>query len=194
MALLLTLEATAYTPNQLLSNALGKIVLAGRSNVGKSSLLNALGGKALAKISSRPGKTQSINYYRIESHPLYLIDLPGYGYAEANQERRRAWGHLMDCFFEQAKTLLTVCVLLDARLPPQDNDIAMIAYARDSGFSVQGILTKADKCKHNVLVAHQRIWQATLEKPPLVTSVKTKVGLQALRSFILSFAPPSDGE
>ena len=118
MALSVTLAATAYIPQQLVKNAKRKIVFSGRSNVGKSSLLNALFGEKLAKISSRPGKTQSINYYLAQAHDFYLVDLPGYGYAQANQAQRSAWGKLIEVFFDDVEALMAVCVLLDSRLPP----------------------------------------------------------------------------
>ena len=188
MALSVTLAATAYIPQQLVKNAKRKIVFSGRSNVGKSSLLNALFGEKLAKISSRPGKTQSINYYLAQAHDFYLVDLPGYGYAQANQAQRSAWGKLIEVFFDDVEALMAVCVLLDSRLPPQDKDLEMIAYARERGFTVRGILTKADKCSRQLIKERLVTWETLLSESPLVTSAKNNQGLSDLRRMVLHWA------
>ena len=93
----LTLETTAYTIEQLARMPQAQIALAGRSNVGKSSLVNALAGrKALAKVSSTPGKTRSVNYYHVDPDGFYIVDLPGYGYARCSQQERQKWGELLE--------------------------------------------------------------------------------------------------
>ncbi len=185
----LELSVTAYTQKQLLDNTEGKIVLAGRSNVGKSSLLNALCGRTLAKISAKPGKTQSVNYYRFTDRALYLIDLPGYGYAAAALEKRKAWGELIEKFFDSVANLKTLCVLLDGRLEPQKLDIHMVGYAQEKGFPVTGILTKTDKCSRSMIAERKRAWSTILNGEIFVTSSKTKAGLEELRSFLLHFSP-----
>ncbi|MBQ7617740.1 MAG: YihA family ribosome biogenesis GTP-binding protein [Desulfovibrio sp.] len=186
MVLSASLAVTAYIPQQLVKNAMRKVVFAGRSNVGKSSLLNALFGQKLAKVSGRPGKTQSVNYYLAQAYNFYLVDLPGYGYAQANHSQRSAWGKLIEVFFDDVEQLKAVFVLLDSRLEPQDKDLEMIAYARERGFTVQGILTKADKCSRQQLTERLAIWSAILPEPPLITSAKSKQGLSELRRLILS--------
>ena len=117
MPIALTLTATSYLPGQLLTDSREKIVFAGRSNVGKSSLLNAISGRKLAKTSSQPGKTQSVNYYLVADQNWYLVDLPGYGYAKASHSQRQQWSGLLEAFFRDVSGLVAVCVLLDARLP-----------------------------------------------------------------------------
>ncbi|MBQ7608835.1 MAG: YihA family ribosome biogenesis GTP-binding protein [Desulfovibrionaceae bacterium] len=183
----LELSVTAYTEKQLLDNADAKVVLAGRSNVGKSSLLNALSGRTLAKISSTPGKTQSVNYYRVPDRSLYLIDLPGYGYAVAAREKRKAWGKLIETFFATVTGLKTICVLLDARLEPQKNDIRMVGFAQEKGFPVTGVLTKTDKCSRSMIAERVRAWSVLLKGDIFVTSAKNRTGLEELRAFILGF-------
>ena len=182
MPIELSLTATSYLPGQLLTDSREKIVLAGRSNVGKSTLLNALSGKKLAKTSSQPGKTQSVNYYLVEGQNWYLVDLPGYGYAKASHALRNQWSGLLEAFFRDVSGLVAVCVLLDARLPPQDKDLQMINYVQERDFALLGILTKADKCTQRELQAKIAVWEGILPQPPLVTSAKTKKGLGALIS------------
>ena len=111
MAISLTLESTAYTLDQLTAHPEAQIALAGRSNVGKSSLVNALAGrKKLAKVSSTPGKTRSVNFYLVEPLRFYLVDLPGYGYARASHSEREKWAKLLERY-------LTECASLKAGLP-----------------------------------------------------------------------------
>ncbi|MCR4667252.1 MAG: ribosome biogenesis GTP-binding protein YihA/YsxC [Desulfovibrio sp.] len=186
MAFSVTLAATAYIPQQLLRNFTPKIVFAGRSNVGKSSLLNALFGQNLAKISSKPGKTQSINYYQVEGQDVYLVDLPGYGYAQASQTQRNSWSALMDSFFASVENLCLVCVLLDSRLPPQENDLQMISYASEREYRVCGVMTKADKCSKNALAERIRVWEGVLGETPIVTSARHKKGIGQLRTRLLA--------
>ncbi|MBO4368789.1 MAG: YihA family ribosome biogenesis GTP-binding protein [Desulfovibrio sp.] len=186
MALSVTLALTAYIPQQLLRNSKPKIVFAGRSNVGKSSLLNALCGQNLAKISSKPGKTQSVNYYQVTGHDFYLVDLPGYGYAEASKDQRDSWRALLDAFFGNEENLICVCVLLDARLPPQDKDLQMIRYAQERDYRVRGIMTKADKCSKSMLAERMQTWITILKNPPIVTSAKNKQGIGDVRSMLLN--------
>ena len=184
MSFALTLYATSYLPGQLLTDSKEKIVFAGRSNVGKSSLLNALSGKKLAKTSSQPGKTQSVNYYLVEEQNWYLVDLPGYGYAKASHSQREQWSVLLEAFFRDVSGLVAVCVLLDARLPPQDKDLEMIRYVQENDFALLGILTKADKCTQRELAARLSVWEGILPEQPIVTSAKTKKGLGTLISTL----------
>ncbi|MBR3663854.1 MAG: YihA family ribosome biogenesis GTP-binding protein [Desulfovibrio sp.] len=184
MPIALTLTATSYLPGQLLTDSREKIVFAGRSNVGKSSLLNAISGRKLAKTSSQPGKTQSVNYYLVADQNWYLVDLPGYGYAKASHSQRQQWSGLLEAFFRDVSGLVAVCVLLDARLPPQDKDLQMIRFVQENGFALLGVLTKADKCTQRELAAKLTIWESILPEPPVVTSAKTKKGLGTLLSTL----------
>ena len=126
----LTLEATTFNKPQLQEQLSvleqrqeAQIALAGRSNVGKSSLVNALARrKQLAKISATPGKTRSINFYRVAPDGFSLVDLPGYGYAKCSQEERKSWAKLIEYYLTNTPTLKALALLLDCRIPPQALD------------------------------------------------------------------------
>lgn len=184
----LQLEITAYTPDQLVLDGVNQIALAGRSNVGKSSLINALHGNGkIAKTSSTPGKTRSINYYRVQPHNFFLVDLPGYGYAKASHGERQQWAELLESYFKECKVLRSLAILLDCRLSPQQNDLDMIAYARHLGLDILPVLTKADKTNQREQTQKCKEWASLLGKNPLLTSSSKKKGLEALcRQFIQS--------
>ena len=130
----LTLESTVYTLQQLLDVPEAQVALAGRSNVGKSSLINALAvRKKLAKVSATPGKTRSINFYRVQPHNFFLVDLPGYGYARASHSERRSWATLLEKYLSTCKNLCALALLLDSRLPPQKLDLELAGFARSCG-------------------------------------------------------------
>ena len=140
----LTLEATTFNKPQLQEplsvleqRQEAQIALAGRSNVGKSSLVNALARrKQLAKISATPGKTRSINFYRVAPDGFSLVDLPGYGYAKCSQEERKSWAKLIENYLTNTPTLKALALLLDCRIPPQalDRDLADFARGTASRF------------------------------------------------------------
>lgn len=194
MAISVHLLKTAFTPSQLLTPP-AQIVFAGRSNVGKSSLLNALFGQKIAKTSATPGKTQSVNYYEEPNSPCLLVDLPGYGYARASREEQGRWSTLLDAFFSQSSTIHLCCVLLDARLAPQKNDLAMLDYARKKAVPLLGILSKCDKVGQGKMHACMRAWEPFFDQPLFPTSARTKKGIGALENFLrsemLSFLPSS---
>ena len=177
----LVLEHTIYTLNQLLSIDKPQIALAGRSNVGKSSLVNALAGqKKLAKVSATPGKTRSINFYRVEPHDYYLVDLPGYGYARASHAERRAWAQLLEKYLSGCPQLKALALLLDSRLDPQKLDLDLSRFARECGLDILPILTKADKCTQRERAARAAQWRDILGVMPLITSSSKKTGLREL--------------
>ena len=177
----LVLEHTIYTLNQLLSIDSPQIALAGRSNVGKSSLINALAGqKKLAKVSATPGKTRSINFYRVDPHGYYLVDLPGYGYARASHAERRAWAQLLEKYLAGASRLQALALLLDSRLEPQKLDLELSHFARECRLDILPILTKADKCSQRDRAARAAQWKDILGVPPLVTSSSKTTGLREL--------------
>lgn len=178
----LTLEATAFTLGQLIHAKAPQLALAGRSNVGKSSLINALAGrKGLAKVSSTPGKTRSVNYYRLGASEAFLVDLPGYGYAKCSQEERNQWAKLLGHYLGETPGLKGLVVLLDARLAPQKADKDLIAFAAALSLPLLPVLTKADKCKKRELQACIRAWSAFIdEKRLLVTSATKRTGLEEL--------------
>jgi GTP-binding protein len=182
------LEKTIYTIDQLEEMPLPQLALAGRSNVGKSSLLNKLTGrKNLAKISSTPGKTRSLNFYKVLPENFYLVDLPGYGYARCSKSEREKWATLINRYLRDNSRLFGVVALLDSRLPPQALDIELITFIRSQGIDVYPVMTKADKCKQPVRSANQAAWQRLLgsEKLPLLTSSHSGMNIDKLWQFFL---------
>ena len=177
----LLLETTAYTLDQLAHMDCTQIALAGRSNVGKSSLVNALAGrKSLAKVSATPGKTRSINFYRVKPEGFYVVDLPGYGYARCSRQEREHWAKLLERYLADCERLATLGLLIDCRVPQQDSDTHMASFARQQGLKLLPILTKADKCNQRERVAQQQLWQGLTGVLPLVTSAAKKQGLDEL--------------
>ena len=186
------LEKTIYTIDQLGEMPLPQLALAGRSNVGKSSLLNKLTGrKNLAKTSSTPGKTRSLNFYKVTPEEFYLVDLPGYGYARCSKTERDKWAALIARYLQKNPWLVGVVALLDSRLPPQTLDIDLITYIRSQGLEVFPVLTKADKCKQPVRHANQAAWQRLLglQKPPMLISSHSGMNIDKLWQFFLDKLP-----
>lgn len=158
----------------------------GRSNVGKSSLINMLTGvKGLAKTSGRPGKTQLINHFLINNE-WYLVDLPGYGYARTSKSSREAWGTMMRDYFLHREELTNTYVLVDSRLKPQRIDLDFIAFLGQNGVPLTVVFTKTDKEKQrevmgNIKLMKQELGQMWEELPPmLLTSSATGYGRDAL--------------
>jgi GTP-binding protein len=192
------LEKTVYTIDQLGDMPLPQLALAGRSNVGKSSLLNKLTGrKNLAKTSSTPGKTRSLNFYRVNPENFYLVDLPGYGYARCSKTEREKWANLISKYLQNNEHLFGVVALLDSRIPPQTLDIDLINYVRSLNIDVFPVLTKADKCKQPVRRATQVAWQNLLgsRTPPMLISSHSGMNIDKLWQFFLEkFAAVSNRE
>ncbi len=162
----------------------------GRSNVGKSSLLNMLTNrKALAKTSGSPGKTQTINHYIINGG-WYMVDLPGYGYARVSKEKRDGFGKIIEGYVLRRDTLSCLFILLDSRLEAQKIDLAFIQWAGEKEIPIGLVFTKADKLTKNQLNKNLRAYQATLlktwaELPPVfITSSTEKTGRSELLLFI----------
>ena len=187
----LTLETTAYTLEQLTSMPEAQIALAGRSNVGKSSLINALAGrKKLAKVSSTPGKTRSVNYYKVTPHNFYLVDLPGYGYARASHSEREKWARLLERYLVECSSLKALALLLDSRLEPQMLDKNLASFARTNGLNIVPVLTKADKCSQRERANRQNEWQELLGTRPVVTSSSNRYGIDNLWRVLVETAVP----
>lgn len=137
-------ESAAGFSNQLPVSKLPEIVFSGRSNVGKSSLINKLvNRKALARVSSAPGKTGTINFYRLNE--ARLVDLPGYGYAKVSYSEKKRWAELVEGYFQQERELRLVIQLVDMRHPPTKDDLHMISYLVDAQIPFVIALTKSDK-------------------------------------------------
>lgn len=138
------LYKTAYRYEQVPPENLPEIAFAGRSNVGKSSLLNSLMKIKIAKISSKPGKTRSINYYLVNDS-YYFVDLPGYGFASVSKSEKNKWNELMSEYFMNRMSLRMVYVLIDHRHKPQKNDHMMVQWLKSMNIPFMIVLTKSDK-------------------------------------------------
>ncbi len=164
----------------------------GRSNVGKSSLINMLTGvKGLAKTSGRPGKTQLINHFLINKE-WYLVDLPGYGYAKTSKTSREKWGRMMRDYFLHREALTNVFVLIDSRIPPQRIDLEFIEFLGTNGVPLCIVYTKTDKEKQREVMANIKAMKAALkeqweELPPMyLTSSLTGYGRDGVLDCIES--------
>ncbi|MBE6765178.1 MAG: YihA family ribosome biogenesis GTP-binding protein [Ruminococcaceae bacterium] len=137
-------EAAAGTAKQLPRCTVPEVVFAGRSNVGKSSLINkVLNRKSLARVSSQPGKTATINFYDCDG--AKLVDLPGYGYAKVSQSEKNRWSQLIDGYFAQNRDIRLVVMLVDSRHKPSKDDLTMLDFLEESGLPTLIALTKVDK-------------------------------------------------
>ena len=143
------LEAIAVKASQYPEDTMAEIAFAGRSNVGKSSLLNLLTGrKSLDRVSGSPGKTRTINFYKINGD-FRIVDLPGYGYAKVSKQMSREWGPMMEEYLQKRQGLKKVVQLVDIRHAPSAQDIQMYQYLRHYGLDGIVVATKADKVSHN---------------------------------------------
>ena len=181
--------AAAYgTSKQIPGGVLPEIAVCGRSNVGKSSLLNKLMyRKNLAKVSSKPGKTVTVNFYQIDKK-IHLVDLPGYGYAAKAKSEKERWSELIDGYFDQDRPFAMVLSLVDIRHEATKLDIAMMSYllSRELPFAV--VLTKADKLSRNQQNKMESVIRKQLQLPKEVQILKTSSekndGIEDLRRFI----------
>jgi GTP-binding protein len=179
------LVCTAFTVEQLILSEVPQAALAGRSNVGKSSLLNALSGKGKpARVSSVPGKTRSVNFYRLWEEDAYIVDLPGYGHAQRAGAERAAWGALAEYYLRHSRGLKILVLLLDARLPPQQSDLALRQFAAALSLPLLPVLTKVDKCGKRELDACLRAWSAIAGREPLPSSARTGQGMAELSAVL----------
>lgn len=165
-----------------------EIAFAGKSNVGKSSLINALmNRKALARTSSSPGKTQTINFYNVNGD-IYLVDLPGYGYARASEEIKAKWGKLIEDYLHQSKEIRAVLLLIDIRHEPSGNDKIMYRWILDHGYEPVIIATKLDKIKRSQLQKQLKLIREGLQVVPgtkiLPFSAQTKQGREEIWELI----------
>lgn len=162
----------------------------GRSNVGKSSLINMLvDHKNLAKTSGRPGKTQLINHFKVNDQ-WYLVDLPGYGYAKVGKKIRAGFGELIADYIEKREALSNLFVLIDSRLEPQKIDLEFMQYLGELGIPFSIVFTKIDKLKDNILNKNMKVYKKkmleTWEELPVsfMTSAETKIGRDEVLGYI----------
>ena len=157
------LETVCGVTSKLPENKLPEIAFAGKSNVGKSSLINGrMNRKSLARTSSKPGKTQTINYYTIND-AMYFVDLPGYGYATANVEVKAQWGKMIEDYLHQSKMIKAVFLLIDIRHAPSENDRIMYNWILEHGYKPIIIATKLDKIKRSQLAKQIQLICDTLD-------------------------------
>jgi len=159
------LETVCGITSKLPHNTKPEIAFAGKSNVGKSSLINAImNRKSYARTSQSPGKTQTINYYNINDE-LYLVDLPGYGFAKAGKELVADWGKMIEDYLYQSDMLKQVFLLIDIRHEPSDNDVLMYNWVCDRGYTPIIIATKADKVNRSQINKQLSMIRKTLGMP-----------------------------
>ncbi|WNQ12935.1 ribosome biogenesis GTP-binding protein YihA/YsxC [Paenibacillus aurantius] len=180
---------SAVGPGQYPTDALPEIALAGRSNVGKSSLINRLiQRKNLARTSSQPGKTQTLNYYRINSD-LYFVDLPGYGYAKVSKTQRAVWGKFIEEYITKREPLKLILHIIDLRHPPTKDDMAMYDWLKHHDIPVCVVATKADKIPKGKWQKHLKVIRQELLMEPddriLLFSSELGVGKDELWGLIL---------
>ncbi|MCM3765473.1 ribosome biogenesis GTP-binding protein YihA/YsxC [Neobacillus niacini] len=157
---------SAVKPEQYPESNLPEFALAGRSNVGKSSFINKmLNRKGLARISSKPGKTQTLNFYLI-NELLHFVDVPGYGYAKVSKTERAAWGKMIETYFTTREQLRAVVLIVDLRHPPTEDDIMMYDFLKHYEIPCVVIATKADKIPKGKWQKHLKVTRESLELDP----------------------------
>ena len=192
------LDIVCGITSEIPDNPYYEVAFAGKSNVGKSSLINALmNRKALARTSSQPGKTQTINFYNIND-AMYLVDLPGYGYANANIEIKAKWGKMIENYLHTSTKLKAVFLLIDIRHQPSDNDVLMYDWMVNQGFAPIIIATKVDKLKRSQVEQHIRVIEETLQVEPdtlvIPFSAETKQGREEIWEVIDALVLPEEEE
>lgn len=162
----------------------------GRSNVGKSSLINyLLDRKDLARVSNKPGKTSTINYFKINNQ-WCLVDLPGYGYAKTSQKNRAQWDVMTRKFLQARKNIITIFVLVDSNIPPQELDLEFINWLGGHGLPLSIVFCKIDKSKpvqikHNVIKFHEKLLDSWNTLPPMFEVSSTKrMGSKTILEYI----------
>ena len=171
--------------------SLPELAVAGRSNCGKSSLINALTGRTrLARTSSTPGRTQELVFFQVQltagGQPFMLVDLPGYGYARVSKATKSAWGGLVDFYIQTRPTLRALLLLMDIRRKPEAEEQDLLRWADERGVPIQLVLTKADKLQKNQRFGAAQAVKRTLHlaRRPLVVSVRDPEAVEALRELV----------
>ena len=182
------LETVCGITSKLPENSMPEVAFSGKSNVGKSSLINALmNRKSLARTSAQPGKTQTINFYNVNDS-IYFVDLPGYGYARANESIKAQWGKMIENYLHQSRQLRAVFLLIDIRHKPSENDCIMYDWIIGHGFKPIIIATKLDKIKRSQIQKQVKLLGETLgaEKDTRIIpfSAVTKQGREEIYEII----------
>ena len=189
------LETVCGITSTLPENLLPEFAFAGKSNVGKSSLINGLlNRRALARTSSQPGKTQTINFYNVNDD-LYFVDLPGYGYAKVSVEVKAKWGKMIERYLKKSKMLKCIFLLIDIRHDPSANDKMMYNWIVSNGYKPVIIATKLDKLKRSQIQKHLKMVREGLglEKEDVLIpfSAETKQGRDEIWALIESLQNPA---
>ena len=182
------LETVCGITSKLPDNQFPEVAFAGKSNVGKSSLINGLlNRKSLARTSSQPGKTQTINFYKVNQE-LYLVDLPGYGYAKVSNEIKAKWGRMIENYLHGSKQLKAVFLLIDIRHEPSANDKDMYQWILAQGYEPVIIATKLDKIKRSQVQKQLKVLRQGLQVVPgtkiIPFSAQTKQGREEIWDLI----------
>ena len=198
------LEIVCGVTSRIPEGRLPEFAFAGKSNVGKSTLINGLmNRKAYARTSAQPGKTQTINYYNINDE-LFLVDLPGYGYTKANVQVREQWGRMIERYLHTSRKLQAVFLLVDIRHEPSANDVQMIDWMLEAGYQPIVIATKADKIKRSQLQKQTAMIRRTLKEKSargvdisldvLPYSGETKMGREEIYAILDRFLEQPETE
>lgn len=191
-----SLETVCGITSKIPDNMYNEVAFAGKSNVGKSSLINALmNRKSLARTSSQPGKTQTINFYNIND-AMYLVDLPGYGYAKVSEQEKEKWGKMIERYLQTSKKLKAVFLLIDIRHDPSANDRQMYEWMVYQGYAPIIIATKLDKIKRSQLQKNIKAIREGLQVQPgtiiIPFSAETKQGRDEIWELIDSLVLPQE--
>ena len=190
------LETVCGITSKIPDNPFNEVAFAGKSNVGKSSMINALlNRKSLARTSAQPGKTQTINFYNVND-AMYLVDLPGYGYAKTSASEKEKWGKMIENYLHTSKQLKAVFLLIDIRHDPSANDRMMYEWMVYQGFAPIIIATKLDKIKRSQIQKNVKAIREGLNVQPGTTiipfSAETKQGRDEIWKLIDSFVLPQE--
>ena len=191
-----SLETVCGITSKIPDNMYNEVAFAGKSNVGKSSLINALmNRKSLARTSAQPGKTQTINFYNIND-AMYLVDLPGYGYAKVSEREKEKWGEMIERYLKTSKKLKAVFLLIDIRHDPSANDRQMYEWMVYQGYAPIIIATKLDKIKRSQIQKNVNAIKEGLQVEPgtiiIPFSAETKQGRDEIWELIDSFVLPQE--
>ena len=191
------LETVCGITSKLPNNTHPEVAFAGKSNVGKSSLINALmNRKSLARTSAQPGKTQTINYYNVNDQ-IYFVDLPGYGFARANESVKAQWGKMIEDYLHRSKQLKRVFLLIDIRHKPSENDRIMYEWILRNGYQPIIVATKLDKINRSQVQKQLKLIRTTLEVTPgtimVPFSATTKQGREEIYEILDGLIEEAEG-